>query len=202
MKRWASILVAAVVAFGFLTAIFMMWPAESLWILVPALTIPFIVWLFTTFKYPVESKRVVAIYIFALAGQMIHMAEEYVRGFSTSFQHLFDTEPWPERQFLLIAVFLGVTIYLLGAGGMLLGSRAANYLAWFYVLGLGLANSIAHIVLSFIEGGAFPGLYTTPLHLALSVWLIVALLREYRRLRDKYEGSGTGTALPLPRTVI
>lgn len=194
MKRWMSIVVAAVAATGFLTAIALMWPPQALRITGPAVIIPFFVWLLTSYKYPVESKRVIAIYLFALAVQMIHMSEEYLAGFHSAFQHLFNTEVWTEQQFMLVAVFLGMTFYLAGGGGMLLGSRAANYLVWFYALGLGLTNAIAHFVMFFINGGYFPGIYTAPLHLFMSVWLIYALVKENRRLREKYKGTGGSPA--------
>lgn len=189
MKRWASIALAAMAAMGFLTIIALMWPLETLWITGPALIIPFFVWLLTSYKYPVESKGVVAIYMFALAVQMIHMGEEYLAGFHSAFQHLFDTEVWTERQFMLVAVFIGMVLYLAGGGGMLLGSRTANYLVWFYALGLGLSNAVAHFVLSVVEGGYFPGIYTAPLHLVMSIWLVYALVKENWRLRAKYEGT-------------
>ena len=56
---------------------------------------------------------------------------------------------------------------------------------WFYALGAGLTNAIAHFIFPIVVGGYFPGLYTAPLHLIMSIVLIRALLIENQRVRER-----------------
>ena len=68
--------------------------------------------------------------------------------------------------------------------GVLYGSRMANYFLWFYALGAGLINAIAHFVFPLVEGGYFPGLITAPGHRVLSIVLVRFLVIENRELRS------------------
>lgn len=49
---------------------------------------------------------------------------------------------------------------------------------WFYALGAGLLNAVAHFVFPVLEGGYFPGLYTALGHLILSPLLLSLLVQE------------------------
>ena len=72
---------------------------------------------------------------------------------------------------------------------------------WFYALGAGLLNAIAHFVFPIVKGGYFPGLYTATGNLILSALLIVFLLWESRGLRapkNRPDGSRPPGAL-VPR---
>ena len=195
--REAPALIVAVVMASFIAAIALTWPLESLYIIVSAVVVPYVVWLRTTYRHPVESKRVIAIYLLAISFQMVHMAEEYVAGFAHEFSLLFNTEPWSERSFLLIAVFTGMALYTGAAAGMLYRIRAANYFLWFYALGFGLSNAIAHFVFPIIAWGYFPGLFTASVHLVASVVLIAALVVETKTLRRRH-GQPSEHATPIP----
>ena len=79
-----------------------------------------------------------------------------------------------------------------------------NYFAWYYALGAGLINAIAHFTFPILAGGYFPGLYTAPIHLVRSIILIWELLRENRAVgesqrygngRDREPASGDSTAV-------
>ena len=197
-KSYAPIVVALVMA-SFIAAIAVNWPLQSLYIIVPAVVIPYVVWLRTTYHHPVESKHVIAIYLLAVSFQMVHMAEEYLAGFAHEFSVLFNTEPWSEESFLLIAVFTGMALYTAAGAGMLYRNRVANYFVWFYALGFGMSNAIAHFVLPIIAWGYFPGLYTASGHLVFSVALVVALVKEYktmraRELRESVDTTAVGPA--------
>jgi hypothetical protein len=52
---------------------------------------------------------------------------------------------------------------------------------WFYALGAGLLNAVAHFVFPVLEGGYFPGLYTALGHLILSALLLHLLVQESRQ---------------------
>ena len=63
-------------------------------------------------------------------------------------------------------------------------SALGNYFAWYYALGAGLINAIAHFAFPILSGGYFPGLYTAPIHLIMSLIFIWALLRENRAVGE------------------
>ena len=158
-------------------------PYQAMVILGGAAVVSYVAWLRTSYNYPVRSKRVIAIYLAAISVQIIHLSEEYAFGFPIKFSALFVAKDWSMHSFLMTFVFAGAALWVAAAAGMLYRVRIANYIVWFYALGAGLINAIAHFVFPILAGSYFPGLYTAPLHLILSVTLIVALIVENRELR-------------------
>ena len=114
--------------------------------------------------------------------------------FGPRFSDQFAGEPgtWTEAEFLVTFVFAGLALWIFAAVAMSskipIVNALGNYFAWFYALGAGLLNAIAHFVFPVVVGGYFPGLYTAPLHLIMSLILIRALLIENRRVRDRRLG--------------
>lgn len=143
----------------------------------------FLAWLFTTYRYPVQSRRVLATYLLAVAFQMIHLSEDYTGNFPHEFVELFDSpREWSERNFLLTFVFFFGVVWGTAAAGALYRFKIANYFIWFYALGAGLVNAISHFVFPILKGGYFPGLYTATGHLLLSL-LIYFLIKEAQLLK-------------------
>lgn len=112
------------------------------------------------------------------------MSEEYVGGFPHEIVELFDSpRDWSEKSFLLTFVFGFGAIYLVAAAGALYQVRVSNYVLWFYALGAGLLNAIAHFVFPIIKVGYFPGVYTAAGHLIMSALVIYLLLKESKEAR-------------------
>jgi hypothetical protein len=93
------------------------------------------------------------------------------------------SRPWSERSFLLTFVFGFGALWVLAAAGALYQVRIANFMLWFYALGAGLLNAVAHFVFPVLKGGYFPGLWTAGGHLVLSALLVYFLVEESRRLK-------------------
>ncbi|WP_407563938.1 HXXEE domain-containing protein [Streptomyces sp. 184] len=187
-----SAVVAALVMTGFCVTLVVVWPWQGAIPPIVAAVVAYVAWLKTNYAHPVRSRRVIAAYLCAVAFQLIHMSEEYLAGFPHDFADLFDTsQDWTEKSFLLAAVFYMSAVLCLAGAGALYQIRVANYALWFYALGLGLVNAIAHFVLPFLEGGYFPGLYTAFGHFVMSVLLIYFLVQESRRLKAE---AATGPA--------
>ncbi len=164
-------------------------PTQGLFILGLAAVVAYVGWLLTSFRNPIESQQVVYVYLLAVSVQVIHLGEEYLFGFAPRFSSLFNTNIiWSERSFLSVFVFGFVPLWILAALAML--SRIpilrdfGNYFAWFYALGAGLINAIAHFVFPILAGGYYPGLYTAPLHLIMSIFVIYVLLKETKRVQN------------------
>ena len=160
-------------------------PLQGVVILGGAAIVAYIAWILTTYKNPVESPRVVHLYLLAITLQTIHLGEEYLGEFGPRITDLFSSDIyWSQPKFLVPFVFVGVPLWVSAALAMSykipIISALGNYLAWYYALGAGLINAIAHFIFPILAGGYFPGLYTAPLHLVMSLILIRALLVENR----------------------
>src|SRR5262245_6645308 len=181
-ERISAIVVAALVI-GFTTWVLLTLPIQAAFILTLAAVLAWVAWIKTTYAHPVKSRRIIAVYLCAVAFQLIHMAEEYTGGFPHEIVNLFDSpRDWSEKSFLLTFVFAFGALWVLAAAGALYQIRIANYMLWFYALGAGLLNAISHFVFPIIKGGYFPGLYTAGGHLIMSGLLIYLLVGESRRL--------------------
>jgi hypothetical protein len=181
-------LVVGLLVVGFSTWVLLTLPIPAAVILTVASVVAFIAWMRTTYAYPVRTRKVIAVYLGAIAFQFIHMSEEYLGGFPHEFTELFDSSrDWSEKSFLLTFVFGFGAIWVLAAAGALYQLRIANYLLWFYALGAGLINAISHFAFPIIRGGYFPGVYTATGHLVLSALLIVLLVKESKRVRTEAE---------------
>ena len=184
-----SAIVVALLAIGFSIWVLLTLPIQAAVILTVASALAFVGWIKTTYAHPVQSHRVIAVYLLAVAFQLIHMSEEYTGGFPHEIVSLFDSpRDWSEKSFLLTFVFAFGALWVMAAAGALYQLRIANYMLWFYALGAGLLNAIAHFVFPIIKGGYFPGLYTAGGHLIMSALLIYLLVDESRRLKAAAAG--------------
>lgn len=159
-------------------------PLPAVGILSGAALVAYAGWWRTARLRPIRSRAVVAAYLTAVAFQIVHLAEEWNQDFPHEFTDLVGSDrTWELDSFLAVFVFGAGALWVLAGAGALYGSRLASYFVWFYALGAGLINAIAHFVLPLFEGGYFPGLITAPGHLILSILLVRLLVIEDRSLR-------------------
>jgi hypothetical protein len=143
--------------------------------------VAFIAWLRTTYPHPVRSERVVAIYLLAIAVQFVHLSEEFVNRFWDYSNAMFAPAfLWDERFFTMLFMLAFPFLFVVGAIGLLLHTPFGNYLVWWFALGPNMANFVAHLVFPVIYGGYVAGLYTAPLHGAMSLFLLWTLVRHHR----------------------
>ncbi|GAA1649075.1 hypothetical protein GCM10009744_45630 [Kribbella alba] len=193
-----SAVVVAVAAIGFSTWVLLTLPIQAALILTVASAVAWIAWIRTTYAYPVRTRKVIAVYLCAIAFQFIHMSEEYTGGFPHEIVELFNSpREWTERAFLLTFVFGFGAAWVLAAAGALYQIRVANFMLWFYALGAGAMNAISHFVFPILKGGYFPGVYTAGGHLIMSALLISLLIKESKRLRQESESHATPSPADL-----
>ncbi|NUT34460.1 MAG: HXXEE domain-containing protein [Hamadaea sp.] len=179
-----SAIVMAVLTVAFSTWALLTVPLQGAFVLAAAGALAWSGWVAFSYARPVRSRRVIAVYLLAVGFQLIHMAEEYTGGFPHEIVELFDSpRDWPENEFLLVFVFGFGALYFFAGAGALYQIRVANFFLWWYALGAGLLNGIAHFIFPIIKGGYFPGLYTAGGHLIMSALLIYFLIRENRELK-------------------
>lgn len=194
-ERISAIVVAlAGVAFGLYC--WMTLPYQPAFILSLATVLAYAAWM-TTYAYPVRSRGVIAVYLLAVGFQLLHMMEEYTGDFAHEIVVLFDSpRDWTEKSFLLTFVFVFGALYFFAGAGALYQIRVANFFLWWYALGAGLLNAIAHFVFPILKGGYFPGAYTAAGHLIMSSLLIYLLVKERR---DAIRGQAGSPSLMRPR---
>lgn len=181
-----SAIVMAVAAAAFATWALLTLPLQGAIILAVASVLGWSGWMTFSYAHPVRSRKVIATYLCAVGFQLIHMAEEYTGGFPHEIVELFDSpRDWPEREFLLVFVFGLGSLYFFAGAGALYQVRVANFFLWWYALGAGLLNGIAHFVFPILKGGYFPGLYTAGGHLLMSGLLIYFLVKEKHAARTR-----------------
>jgi Protein of unknown function with HXXEE motif len=150
-------------------------------------TIAYFVWLATTYQRPVNPQAILPLYLAAVAAQMIHMVEEYATDFPGEFSRLFHLNLF-QRDFFAIT-FMGVfgAVWLLTALGLLYRNPVANFLLWFFLIGPGLVNSVAHFSFPFFDGHFhyFPGLVTVLLPTIFTILVIRVLLKEQKQSKTE-----------------
>ncbi len=144
--------------------------------------IAFFVWLLTTYRYPVDGRKVLPLYVLAVAMQFIHMTEEFVAGFPQQFSALTGADFSPDK-FVLIAVLGFGAVYMLAGFGLVRQNPIANYVLWFFLIGpAGLVNTIAHFTFPLLIGHPyFPGLITVLLPTITGTMLAWRILKDNRQ---------------------
>lgn len=131
--------------------------------------------------WSIHSKRlsnpdIMQLYLINIGIQSLHFLEEYLTGFQTEFPRLFGYT-WSDHQFVIFNIlWLGVLI--LNGAGVYSGIRLSYLLVYFFVIVGGIANGVAHPLLSLIKGGYFPGLFTSPFLLVVGIVLLSKLLKN------------------------
>lgn len=141
--------------------------------------IAFFVWLKTTYKKPINPSTIVPIYLLALTGQIIHTGEEYIADFPGHLSGLFHLQNLDRNVFTLSVLIFAVAIWVLTAYGLLKKNPLANYFLWFFLIGPGFINGIAHVAFPFLARQFyFPGLITVIIPTILSIVIMRKILRE------------------------
>src|SRR5215831_13174529 len=141
--------------------------------------VAYFVWLLTTYRHPVDARKILPLYLLAIGMQFIHLTEEYVADFPDEFSALTSSH-LSTNVFVLIAILAGGILYMFAGFGLVLRHPVANYLLWFFLVGpVGLVNTIAHFTFPFLVGAPyFPGLITVVLPTAFGTTLAWRIIQD------------------------
>jgi len=117
----------------------------------------------------------------AVAGQIAHFGEEAAGGLNRRLPELFGLEPVSMDAFVSVnLVALGIwALSVVALAGRSPVARVALFPLWF--LGVAsVSNAVLHPALALAAGGAFPGLWTSPVVGVTGVLLLRALARITR----------------------
>ncbi len=148
--------------------------------------VAYLVWLLTTYKQPTDASQVLPFYLVAVGAQLIHETEEYLAGFPSQFSTLFHLPVFTEQFFVITFLLVFSVIWVLTGVGLIYKNPIANFLVWFFVIGPGLVNGIAHFVFPFLAHRFyFPGIITVLLPTIASILVIWRLLRPFALNRQQ-----------------
>jgi len=162
--------------------------------------IAYFVWLATAWRRPVDPSRVLSPYLVLIAMELIHMGEEQVSDFPSSLRQIFDIPPTFDLLTHALVLMGGVNaLAILAAVGLRSRHRVAQqfsgYMVWFYVIGPGVVNAVAHVTFPFLVGRLyFSGLVTVILPTVAGVVTLVRLIQgdiAARQNEAKFRGQVT-----------
>jgi hypothetical protein len=144
--------------------------------------VAFVVWLLTTYRHPVDGRRILPLFVLAVGMQFVHMTEEFLADFAGHFSALTGADLTSDK-FVMVALLGGGMIYAFAGFGIVHRHPVANYVLWFFLIGpAGLVNSIAHVSFPFMVGTPyFPGLITVALPTIFGTALAVRILADVRQ---------------------
>lgn len=113
-----------------------------------------LLWMWSYRKGPMEPDVILPPFLLTVAGLEVHMIEEWWTGFGPAMSRTFDVS-WTERGFLLVFAFIGPILYTLTALGLYKRVALAGFIAWFILIGPGLAE-LTHFVFPLIRPAIEP----------------------------------------------
>jgi len=122
-----------------------------------------------------DPLAVVPLYLLGIAVQCLHFCEEYLTGFQQKFPAFFGYE-WSDRSFVVFNL-IWLSLFAFAAFGVMLKSRIAYLIAFFFALVGEIGNGIAHLAVSIAQRRYFPGLATAPLVLVVGLALLSKLMK-------------------------
>lgn len=145
-----------------------------------------VAWRLTTYGIRPRPGTIVVPYLTTVILFIIHVLEEYLTGFPEAMTDL-TGHAVSERNFLLVAAFIGPVIWLLSLVLFYMRKEIGNYLVWAFIVAM-TVSELAHFVFPLAAGRPltyFPGLYTAALPL-IPAWIVAYRLycegrREYAR---------------------
>src|SRR5919205_2116705 len=150
----------ALIAGASITVFFVVHPAQRL-SFAPAMVLAFACYLRTSYREMPEVGRVLPVYLFALAVQFLHFAEEYLYGFQFRVTEVSAGMPPFDPGVFLAFNMIAYSLFLLAGVGMYKGMRFPLVVVWFYAIAGVVGNAVWHLLLALKVGGYFPGLYTS-----------------------------------------
>src|SRR6266516_2202959 len=113
-------------------------------------------WIKTYLRMPLDPEIILPGFLLTGAALEVHIIEESLAGFGPAMSRLFDIS-WTERSFLMVFAFVGPTLYALTALGLYYRVPVAGFLAWFILIGPGVAE-FTHFVFPVLRPAIQPEL--------------------------------------------
>ncbi|RDY58719.1 hypothetical protein [Flagellimonas nanhaiensis] len=121
----------------------------------------FLLWIFTTFRTPISTRKIIVPYLFTVMLFIIHVYEEYITDFEVAMTEITGFHML-EKNFVTIAAFAAPILWVTGAILIIKETRVGHYLLCFFFVAMTISE-LSHFVFPFIHDGTFhyvSGMYT------------------------------------------
>lgn len=143
----------------------------------------FILWLFTTYRTPVDPQKIIIPYLVTVIFFIIHVYEEYVTHVEVTLTKMsgFSVN---QNSFLIIAAFSAPIVWLLGAVLTLKRLQFGYFLFSTFLFGMMIAE-LSHFISPLMESGEYysPGMYTAILPVASGWYTFFKMRQEMKKER-------------------
>ncbi len=143
---------------------------------VPAMILSYIAYVLTTYRKMPAPKRVVPVYFLAIGVQLLHFSEEFIGRFYEKFPRLIDGSPGYSQDLFVGFNMWAYFVFILAGLALYKGLKIPSIIAWFFVIMGTIGNAIVHLVFCFLEGGYFPGFYTSLIYWVLGPILLLRMI--------------------------
>jgi hypothetical protein len=147
------------------------WMGPAIVLLSGGLVVTYAVW--AGARWNNDAAAVLPVYLFAVAVQCLHFAEEFISGFQHQFPRLFGDD-WSDARFVTFNL-LWLAAFVLAGLGVYRRAPLAYLVVLFLALIGGVGNGVSHLVLSAAYRRYFPGLITAPFCVLMGTLLLVRL---------------------------
>lgn len=140
-------------------------------------------WIKFNLKHPANASVILVPFLLTCGCLMAHINEEYYFQFPEAMSQLFNIN-FTMEIFISVFMLAGPTLYFFTAVGLYYRNALANYLAWFILIGPGVAE-FTHLIFPLIamkQGltesySYFPGMYTFWMPMIPGIYGIYAMIK-------------------------
>jgi len=144
----------------------------------------FILWMFTTYRTPIDTQKVIVPYLLTIIFFVIHVYEEYITDFEVAITDIFGFHML-EKNFLTVAAFGAPIIWIMGAILIIKKTHIGFYFLSFFFFAMMFAE-LSHFIFPFLEDGTFhyvSGMYTAAIPLFPAAYGFYITMGEIKKLR-------------------
>ena len=148
----------------------------------------FILWMFTTYRTPIDTQKIIVPYLLTIIFFIIHVYEEYVTDFEVAITDITGFHML-EKNFLTVAAFLAPVLWITGAILIIKKTHIGFYFLSLMYVAMMFAE-LSHFIFPFMEDGTFhyvSGMYTAAIPLFPAAYGFYITMGEIKKVRlNKY----------------
>jgi len=148
----------------------------------------FVLWMFTTFRTPIDTHKVIVPYLMTVIFFIVHVYEEYLTNFEVAMTDITGFHVL-ESNFLSVAAFAAPVIWITGAILIIKRTQVGFYFLSFFYFAMMFAE-LSHFIFPFLEDGTFhyvSGMYTAAIPLIPAAYGFYITMSEIRQTRNRGE---------------
>ncbi len=144
----------------------------------------FALWLATTYKTPIDTKKIIVPYLLTIVFFIIHVYEEYITDFEVAMTDITGFHML-EKNFLTVAAFFAPIIWITGAILLIKRTHIGFYFLSVFYVAMMFAE-LSHFIFPFLEDGTFhyvSGMYTAAIPLIPAGYGFYITMKEINKAK-------------------